>query len=145
MFEKEIKETVERYISKGWYLKKYRKIPIQEDIVKHISEATPYPYEIINNLVAYPSLYSKICNIIKEEFPLLDNCISFMKKEKLKALDFNTLLTKENSITFDEEAMKLKLRIIQEELKPYANRLFNELPLMESGSNALFDTVSKED
>lgn len=40
--------------------------------------------------------------------------------------------------------MKLKLRIIQEELKPYTNRLFNELPLMESRSNALFDTVSKE-
>lgn len=67
-----------------------------------------------------------------------------MKKEKLKTLDFNILLTKENSITFDEEAMKLKLRIIQEKLKPYANRLFNELPLMESRSNALFDTVSKE-
>lgn len=145
MFEKEIEETVKRYISKGWYLEKYRKIPIQEDIVKHISEATPYTYEIIDNLIAYPSLHSKICNIVKEEFPLLDDCISFMKKEKLKTLDFNTLLTKENSITFDEEAMKLKLRIIQEELKPYANRLFNELPLMESRSNALFDTVSKED
>ena len=45
---------------------------------------------------------------------------------------------------FDEEAEKLKLRIIQEELKPYANKLFNELPLMESRSNALFDAVSKE-
>lgn len=145
MFEKEIEETVKRYISKGWYLEEYRKIPIQEDITKHISEATPYPYEIINNLVAYTSLHSKICNIVKEEFPLLDDCISFMKKKELKALDFNTLLTKENSIMFDKEAMKLKLRIIQEELKPYANRLFNELPLMESRANALFDTVSKED
>lgn len=138
MFEKEIEETVERYISKGWYLEKYRKIPIQEDIVKHISEVTPYTYEIINNLIAYSNLHSKICNIVKEEFPLLDNCISFMKKEKLKALDFNIILTKENSITFDEEAMKLKLRIIQEELKPYAERLFNELPLMETKANALF-------
>lgn len=144
MFEKEIKETVERYISKGWYLEKYRKIPIQEDIVKHISEATPYTYEIIDNLTAYPSLHSKICNIVEEEFPILNNCISFMRKEKLKALDFTTLLTKENSRMFDEEAEKLKLRIIQEELKPYANKLFNELPLMESRSNALFDAVSKE-
>ena len=58
MFEKEIKEVVERYISKGWYLEKFRKISIQEDIVKHISEATAYPYEIINNLVKYPELYS---------------------------------------------------------------------------------------
>lgn len=144
MFEKEIEETVKRYISKGWYLEKYRKIPIQEDIVKHISEATPYPYEIINNLIAYPSLYSKICDIVKEEFPLLDDCINFMKKKKLKAIDFTTLLTTENSRTFDKEAEKLKLRIIQEELKPYANKLFNELPLMESRTNALFNTVSKE-
>lgn len=144
MFEKEIKETVERYISKGWYLEKFRKISIQEDIVKHISEAIPYPYEIINNLVSYPNIYGSIPSIVEEEFPLLSNCISFMRKEKLKALDFNTLLTRENSITFDKEAEKLKLRIIQEELKPYANKLFNELPLMESRSNALFDTVSKE-
>lgn len=144
MFEKEIEETVKRYISKGWYLEKYRKIPIQEDIVKHISEATPYTYEIINNLIAYPSLHSKICNIVKEEFPLLNNCISFMRKEKLKASSFNTIITTENSIAFDKEAEKLKIRIIQEELKPYADRLFNELPLLESRSNALFDTVSKE-
>lgn len=139
MFEKEIEETVKRYISKGWYLEEYRKIPIQEDITKHISEATPYPYEIINNLVAYPSLYSKICNIVKEEFPLLSNCISFMRKEKLKAIDFTTPLTTENSRTFDKEAEKLKLRIIQEELKPYANRLFVELPSLESIANDLFE------
>ena len=144
MFEKEIKEVVERYISKGWYLEKFRKISIQEDIVKHISEATAYPYEIINNLVNYPELYSEVFDIVEEEFPILNNCISFMRKEKLKALDFTTLLTKENSRMFDEEAEKLKLRIIQEELKPYANKLFNELPLMESRSNALFDAVSKE-
>ncbi|MBS5828276.1 MAG: hypothetical protein KIC68_05245 [Campylobacter concisus] len=144
MFEKEIKEVVERYISKGWYLEKFRKISIQEDIVKHISEATAYPYEIINNLVKYPELYSEVFDIVEEEFPILNNCISFMRKEKLKALDFTTLLTKENSRMFDEEAEKLKLRIIQEELKPYANKLFNELPLMESRSNALFDAVSKE-
>lgn len=144
MFEKEIKETVEKYISKGWYLEKYRKIPIQEDITKHISEATAYPYEIMNNLVKYPNMYGEILSIVEGEFPLLSRCIDFMRELKLKALDFNTLLTKENSITFDEEAMKLKLRIIQEELKPYTNRLFNELPLMESRSNALFDTVFKE-
>lgn len=144
MFEKEIKETVERYISKGWYLEKFRKVSIQEDIVKHISEAIPYPYEIINNLVEHPKLYSEVFDIVEEEFPLLSNCISFMRKEKLKAIDFTTLLTRENSRMFDEEAEKLKLRIIQEELKPYANKLFNELPLMESRSNALFDTVSKE-
>ena len=144
MFEKEIKEVVERYISKGWYLEKFRKISIQEDIVKHISEATAYPYEIINNLVKYPELYSEVFDIVEEEFPILNNCISFMRKEKLKALDFTTLLTKENSRMFDEEAEKLKLRIIQDELKPYANKLFNELPLMESRSNALFDAVSKE-
>lgn len=144
MFEREIKETVERYISKGWYLEKYRKVSIQEDITKHISEAIPYPYEIINNLVSYPNICGSIPSIVEEEFPLLSNCISFMRKEKLKALDFNTLLTRENSITFDKEAEKLKLRIIQEELKPYADRLFNELPLMESRSNALFDAVYKE-
>lgn len=144
MFEKEIKETVERYISKGWYLEKFRKISIQEDIVKHISEATAYPYEIINNLVAYPNIYGSILSIVEKDFPLLSNCISFMRKEKLKAIDFTTLLAKENSRMFDEEAEKLKLRIIQEELKPYANKLFNELPLMESRSNALFDAVSKE-
>ena len=138
MFEKEIKETVDRYISKGWYLEKYRKIPIQEDIVKHISEATPYPYEVINNLVAYPNIYSPIFDIVEEEFPLLSNCITFIRKEHLKAINFTTLLTKENSIMFDEEAEKLKLRIIQEELKPYAERLFNELPLMEAKANTLF-------
>lgn len=144
MFEKEIKETVERYISKGWYLEKYRKIPIQEDIVKHISDATPYTYEIIDNLIAYPNIYGSIPSIVEKEFPLLNNCISFMRKEKLKASSFNTIITTENSIAFDKEAEKLKIRIIQEELKPYADRLFNELPLLESRSNALFDAVSKE-
>lgn len=145
MFEKEIEEIVERYISKGWYLEEYRRSrTIQEDITKHISEKIAYPYEILNTLATYPNLHSKIFNIVEKEYPLLSKCISFMRENRLKAIDFNTLLTKENSITFDEEAMKLKLRIIQEELKPYTNRLFNELPLMESRSNALFDTVSKE-
>ena len=138
MFEKEIKETVEKYISKGWYLEKYRKIPIQEDITKHISEATAYPYEIINNLVAYPNMCGGILSIVEEEFPVLSRCIDFMRELKLKAIDFNTLLSRENSITFDEEAKKLKLRIIQEELKPYADKLFKELPLRESDANALF-------
>lgn len=138
MFEKEIKEIVERYISKGWYTEKYRKVSIQEDITKHIVEDTPSPYEIINNLVAYPNLYSPILSIVEEEFPILSNCILFMRKEHLKAINFTTLVTKENSTVFDEEAEKLKLRIIQEELKPYANKLYNELPLMESRSNALF-------
>ena len=138
MFEKEIKEIVERYISKGWYTEKYRKVSIQEDITKHIVEDTPSPYKIINNLVAYPNLYSPILSIVEEEFPILSNCILFMRKEHLKAINFTTLVTKENSTVFDEEAEKLKLRIIQEELKPYANKLYNELPLMESISNALF-------
>lgn len=145
MFEKKIKETVERYISKGWYLEKFRRSrTIEEDITKHISEAIAYPYEIINNLVAYPNIYGSILSIVEEEFPLLSNCISFMRKEKLKAIDFTAPLTTENSRTFDKEAEKLKLRIIQEELKPYANKLFNELPLMESRTNALFDAVFKE-
>nr|DAX64765.1 MAG TPA: hypothetical protein [Caudoviricetes sp.] len=138
MFEKEIKETVDRYISKGWYLEKFRKVSIQEDITKHISEATAYPYEILNNLVAYPNIYSEILSIVEEEFPLLSRCIAFMRELKLKALDFNTLLSRENSITFDKEAEKLKLRIIQEELKPYADKLYNELPLMEGNANTLF-------
>lgn len=138
MFEKEIKETVDRYISKGWYLEKFRKVSIQEDITKHISEAIVSPYEIINNLVAYPNIYGSIPSIVEKELPLLNNCISFMRKEKLKAMDFTILLSRENSRTFDEEAMKFKLRIIQEELKPYANRLFNELPLMETKANSLF-------
>lgn len=144
MFEENIRKTVERYISKGWYLEKYRKIPIQEDITKHISEATPYPYEILNNLVEHPNEYREIRRIIEDEFPLLSKCIAAMRELKLKAINFNTLLSTENSRTFNKEAEKLKLRIIEEELKPYANKLFNELPLMESRTNALFDTVSKE-
>ncbi len=139
MFEKEIKETVEKYITKGWYTEKYRKVSIQEDITEHIFKDTPYPYEVINNLVAYPNIYSPIFDIVEEEFPLLNNCIIFMRKEHLKAINFTTLLTKENSIMFDEEAEKLKLRVIQEELKPYAERLFNELPLMEAKANTLFE------
>lgn len=138
MFEENIRKTVERYISKGWYLEKYRKIPIQEDITKHISEATPYPYEILNNLVEHPNEYREIRSIIEDEFPLLSKCIEAMRELKLKAINFNTLLSTENSRTFDKEAEKLKLRIIEEELKPYANKLFNELPLMESRANALF-------
>nr|DAV20012.1 MAG TPA: hypothetical protein [Caudoviricetes sp.] len=139
MFEKEIKETVERYIFKGWYLEKFRRSrTIEEDITKHISEATAYPYEIMNNLVKYPNMYGEILSIVEGEFPLLSRCIDFMRELKLKAIDFNTLLSTENSRTFDEEAEKLKLRIIQEELKPYADKLFKELPLRESNANALF-------
>lgn len=139
MFEKEIKETVERYIFKGWYLEKFRRSrTIEEDITKHISEATVYPYEIMNNLVKYPNMYGEILSIVEGEFPLLSRCIDFMRELKLKAIDFNTLLSPENSRTFDEEAEKLKLRIIQEELKPYADKLFKELPLRESNANALF-------
>ena len=140
MFEKEIKETVERYIVKGWYLEKFRRSrTIKEDITKHISEATAYPYEIMNNLVKYPNMYGEILSIVEGEFPLLSRCIDFMRELKLKAIDFNTLLSMENSKTFDEEAEKLKLRIIQEELKPYANRLFVELPSLESRVNDLFE------
>lgn len=140
MFEKEIKETVERYIVKGWYLEKFRRSrTIEEDITKHISEATVYPYEIMNNLVKYPNMYGEILSIVEGEFPLLSRCIDFMRELKLKAIDFNTLLSMENSKTFDEEAEKLKLRIIQEELKPYADKLFKELPLMETKANTLFE------
>ena len=138
MFEKEIKEVVERYITKGWYTEEYRKVSIQEDITKHIVKDTPSPYEVINNLVAYPNLYKTILNIVEEEFPVLSNCILFMRKEHLKAINFTTLVTRENSRMFDEETEKLKLRIIQEELKPYANKLYNELPLMETKANDLF-------
>ena len=140
MFEKEIKETVERYIVKGWYLEKFRRSrTIEEDITKHISEATVYPYEIMNNLVKYPNMYGEILSIVEGEFSLLSRCIDFMRELKLKAIDFNTLLSMENSKTFDEEAEKLKLRIIQEELKPYADKLFKELPLMETKANTLFE------
>ena len=139
MFEKEIKEIVERYISKGWYLEKYRRSrTIQEDITKHISEEIAYPYEILNTLATYPNLHSKIFNIVEKEYPLLSKCISFMRENRLKAIDFNTLLTEENSRAFDEEGEKLKLRIIQEELKPYADKLYNELPLMETRANIIF-------
>lgn len=139
MFEKEIKEIVERYISKGWYLEKYRRSrTIQEDITKHISEDIAYPYEILNTLATYPNLHSKILNIVEKEYPLLSKCISFMRENSLKAIDFNILLTEENSRAFDEEGEKLKLRIIQEELKPYADKLYNELPLMETRANILF-------
>lgn len=139
MFEKEIKEIVERYTSKGWYLEKYRRSrTIQEDITKHISEKIAYPYEILSTLATYPNLHSKIFNIVEKEYPLLSKCISFMRENRLKAIDFNTLLTEENSRAFDEEGEKLKLRIIQEELKPYADKLYNELPLMETRANILF-------
>lgn len=138
MFEENIRKTVDRYISKGWYLEKFRKVSIEEDITKHISEATPYPYEILNNLVEHPNRYREIRSIVEDEFPLLSKCIEAMRELKLKAINFNTLLSTENSRTFDKEAEKLKLRIIQEELKPYANKLFKELPLMESRANALF-------
>ena len=92
----------------------------------------------MNKLVKYPNIYGEILSIVEGEFPLLSRCIDFMRELKLKAIDFNTLLSTENSRTFDEEAEKLKLRIIQEELKPYADKLFKELPLRESNANTLF-------
>ena len=139
MFEKEIEIEVAKYITQSWYLKKYHeKTSIEEDITDRIYKATAQLNEVINDLIAYPSLYSNIREIIKQEFPLLGDCIDFMRKEKIRASSFDDLLSYENRREFNEVAKALKLRIIQEELKPYANRLFNELPLMESKANDLF-------
>ena len=139
MFEKEIEIEVTTYISHRRYLEKHhKKISIAEDITNNIYEATPSPNAVINTLIEYPSLHSSISKIVKQEFPLLDACIDFMRKENIRTSSFNDLLSYDNHKEFEEVAEALKLRIIQEELKPYADRLFNELPLMESRANDLF-------
>lgn len=140
MFEKEVREVIKKYIANSWYASDYRTTTsIQEDITRRIYEAIPTSEDIVNDIVKYPNIYKNLPDIVEHEFPLLHNCISFIRKEQISVYGFRTLLgNKDHLKEFDKTIEALKLRIIQEELKPYANRLFNELPLMESRANDLF-------
>lgn len=63
-----------------------------------------------------------------------------MRNEQINTYSFRSILTDKNHRNeFSKAADALKLRVIQEELKPYANRLFVELPLLESKANDLFE------
>ena len=139
MFEKEIKAVIEQYITNSWYTSGYRKVSIQEDITGRIYTAISASEDIVNDIVKYPDIFKNIPDIVKQEFPLLHSCITFMRNEHLTVYSFRALLVDEHHLKeFDKAVEALKLRIIQEELKPYADRLFNELPLLESKASALF-------
>jgi hypothetical protein len=140
MFEKEVEKVIEQYISNSWYASTYRTESIQEDISKRVYHALPFSEEIVDNLVKYPSLYKELSDIVKQEFPLLHSCITFMRNERINTYSFRSILTDKNHRNeFSKAANALKLRVVQEELKPYANRLFNELPSLESRANDLFE------
>ena len=140
MFEKEVEKVIEKYIANSWYASTYRTESIQEDISKRVYHALPFSEEIVDNLVKYPALYKELSDIVKQEFPLLHSCITFMRNEKINTYSFRSILTDKNHRNeFSKAADALKLRVVQEELKPYANRLFNELPLLESKANDLFE------
>lgn len=140
MFEKEVREVIEKYIANSWYASTYRTESIQEDISKRVYHALPVSEEIVDNLVKYPNLYKELSDIVKQEFPLLHSCITFMRNEKINTYSFRSILTDKNHRNeFSKAADALKLRVVQEELKPYANRLFVELPSLESRANDLFE------
>lgn len=140
MFEKEVREVIEQYISNSWYASTYRTESIQEDISKRVYHALPVSEEIVDNLVKYPNLYKELSDIVKQELPLLHSCITFMRNERISAYSFRSILTDKNHRNeFSKAADALKLRAVQEELKPYANRLFVELPSLESRANDLFE------
>lgn len=140
MFEKEVREVIEQYISNSWYASTYRTESIQEDISKRVYHALPVSEEIVDNLVKYPNLYKELSDIVKQELPLLHSCITFMRNERMSAYSFRSILTDKNHRNeFSKAADALKLRAVQEELKPYANRLFVELPSLESRANDLFE------
>lgn len=140
MFEKEVREVIEQYISNSWYASTYRTESIQEDISKRVYHALPVSEEIVDNLVKYPNLYKELSDIVKQEFLLLHNCIIFMRNERMSAYSFRSILVnKDLRKEFIKAVDALKLRVVQEELKPYANRLFVELPLLESRANDLFE------
>lgn len=140
MFEKEVEKVIEKYIANSWYASTYRTESIQEDISKRVYHALPFSEEIVDNLVKYPSLYKELSDIVKQEFPLLHSCITFMRNERINTYGFRSILTDKNHRNeFSKTADALKLRVVQEELKPYANRLFVELPSLESRANDLFE------
>ena len=140
MFEKEVEKVIEQYISNSWYASTYRTESIQEDISKRVYHALPVSEEIVDNLVKYPNLYKELSDIVKQELPLLHSCITFMRNEQINAYSFRSILTDKNHRNeFSKAADALKLRAVQEELKPYANRLFVELPSLESRANDLFE------
>lgn len=140
MFEKEVKEVIEQYISNSWYASNYRTESIQEDISKRVYHALPISEEIVNNLVKYPNMYKELLDIVKQEFSLLHSCIIFMRNEHMSAYNFRSILVnKDHRKEFIKAVDTLKLRVVQEELKPYANRLFVELPSLESRANDLFE------
>lgn len=140
MFEKEVEKVIEKYIANSWYASTYRTESIQEDISKRVYHALPFSEEIVDNLVKYPSLYKELSDIVKQEFPLLHSCITFMRNERINTYSFRSILTDKNHRNeFSKTADALKLRVVQEELKPYANRLFVELPSLESRANNLFE------
>ena len=140
MFEKEVEKVIEQYISNSWYASTYRTESIQEDISKRVYHALPVSEEIVDNLVKYPNLYKELSDIVKQELPLLHSCITFMRNERMSAYSFRSILTDKNHRNeFSKAADALKLRAVQEELKPYANRLFVELPSLESRANDLFE------
>ena len=140
MFEKEVEKVIEKYIANSWYASTYRTESIQEDISKRVYHALPVSEEIVDNLVKYPNLYKELSDIVKQELPLLHSCITFMRNERMSAYSFRSILTDKNHRNeFSKAADALKLRVVQEELKPYANRLFVELPSLESRANDLFE------
>lgn len=96
MFEKEVEKVIEKYIANSWYASTYRTESIQEDISKRVYHALPVSEEIVDNLVKYPNLYKELSDIVKQEFPLLHSCITFMRNERMSAYSFRSILTDKN-------------------------------------------------